>query len=78
MPVAKRCRTSRIELSRARRVDPLKKWQCILCGFIYDEAAGIPDEGITPGIRWEDVAADWTCPGCGAPKSDFDMIAISG
>lgn len=55
----------------------MKKWQCILCGFVYDEAAGLPDEGIAPGTRWEDVPADWTCPYCGAPKSDFDMIAIS-
>ncbi len=64
---------NRAEQSR----EPLKKWQCILCGFVYDEAAGLPDEGIAPGTRWEDVPADWTCPYCGAPKSDFDMIAIS-
>lgn len=56
----------------------MKKWQCILCGFVYDEATGLPDEGIPPGTRWEDVPTDWTCPYCGAPKSDFDMIAISG
>ena len=56
----------------------MKKWQCILCNFIYDEAAGLPDEGISPGTRWEDVPAYWTCPYCGATKADFDMIAISG
>ncbi|MCW5575096.1 MAG: rubredoxin [Burkholderiales bacterium] len=55
----------------------MRKWQCILCGFVYDEAAGLPDEGIPPGTRWEDVPADWTCPHCSAPKSDFDMIVIS-
>ena len=55
----------------------LKKWQCILCGFIYDEAAGLPAEGIAPGTRWEDVPADWTCPHCGATKADFDMVAIA-
>jgi len=55
----------------------MKKWQCILCGFVYDEAAGLPDEGIAPGTRWEDVPADWTCPHCSATKSDFDMIAIA-
>ena len=37
-----------------------KKWMCILCGFVYEEALGIPDEGIAPGTRWEDVPADWT------------------
>lgn len=55
----------------------MKKWQCILCGFIYDEATGLPEEGIAPGTRWEDVPADWTCPHCSATKGDFDMIAIS-
>ena len=55
----------------------MKKWQCILCGFIYDEATGLPAEGIAPGTRWEDVPADWTCPHCGATRADFDMIAIA-
>ena len=54
----------------------MKKWQCILCGFIYDEAAGIPDEGIAPGTRWEDVPADWICPNCAAGKADFEMVEI--
>ena len=32
-----------------------KTWMCLICGFIYDEAAGLPDEGIAPGTRWDDV-----------------------
>ena len=54
----------------------MKKWQCIICGFIYDEALGWPDEGIAPGTRWEDVPADWLCPDCGAAKADFEMIEL--
>ncbi|MBS7690212.1 rubredoxin [Pseudomonas lalucatii] len=54
----------------------MSKWQCIVCGFIYDEAQGLPDEGI-PGTRWEDIPADWVCPDCGADKADFEMIEIS-
>ena len=23
-----------------------KSWMCLICGWIYDEAAGLPDEGI--------------------------------
>lgn len=53
-----------------------KKWMCILCGFIYDEAAGIPDEGIAPRTRWEDVPDSWTCPHCSATKSDFEMVVV--
>ena len=53
-----------------------KIWQCILCGLIYDEAAGIPHEGIAPGTRWADVPPDWICPDCSATKSDFEMIEV--
>lgn len=53
-----------------------KTWMCLICGWIYDEAAGSPDEGIPPGTRWEDVPINWTCPECGARKEDFEMVAI--
>ena len=33
----------------------MKKWECIVCGLIYDEAKGWPEDGIAPGTRWEDV-----------------------
>jgi rubredoxin len=53
-----------------------KTWMCLICGFIYDEAAGAPDEGIAPGTKWEDVPMNWTCPECGARKEDFEMVEI--
>lgn len=49
----------------------MKKFICNVCGYIYDEAAGIPDRGIAPGTRWEELPSDWVCPLCGAPKSAF-------
>lgn len=52
----------------------MRKWQCMICGFVYDEAEGLPEEGIPPGTRWEELPADWVCPECGAPKIDFDPI----
>jgi rubredoxin len=55
----------------------MKKWQCFFCGYIYDEAAGIPEEGIEAGTRWDDVPSDWCCPGCGAAKSDFAMMEVA-
>jgi rubredoxin len=51
-------------------------WICLSCGFIYDEALGLPDEGIAPGTRWEDVPADWYCPQCGTSKDDIEMVRI--
>src|SRR5690606_26027426 len=55
----------------------MKKWQCVVCGLIYDEALGWPDDGIAPGTRWEDVPEDWLCPDCGVGKSEFEMIEIA-
>lgn len=57
--------------------EEFKKWQCFFCGYIYDEAAGDPEEGIAPGTRWEDIPADWLCPGCGAAKSGFAMMEVA-
>nr|WP_237050303.1 rubredoxin [Microvirga ossetica] len=51
-------------------------WECVLCGFRYDESLGDPDGGVAPGTRWEDVPDDWMCPECGARKSEFDMIVV--
>ena len=51
-----------------------KTWQCVLCAFVYDEAAGMPEEGIAPGTRWEDVPESFGCPDCSAKKADFEMI----
>ena len=53
-----------------------KTWQCLLCAFVYDEANGMPDEGVAPGTRWEDVPESWTCPDCSASKADFDMAEV--
>ena len=54
----------------------MKKYMCLICGWIYDEADGAPAEGIAPGTKWEDVPPNWTCPECGARKDDFEMIEI--
>ena len=56
----------------------MKMYMCLICGFIYDEKEGWPDDGIPAGTRWEDVPDDWQCPDCNAEKYDFDMIEISG
>ena len=50
---------------------PYREVQCLRCGFVYDEAAGLEADGIAPGTRWEDVPEDWGCPDCFASKSDF-------
>lgn len=52
----------------------MKKYMCLICGWIYDEETGAPDEGIPAGTKWDDVPPNWTCPECGARKEDFEMI----
>jgi rubredoxin len=53
-----------------------KVWQCVLCAFVYDEAAGMPEDGIAPGTRWADVPENWGCPDCSAKKNDFEMVEL--
>ena len=53
-----------------------KTWMCLICGWVYDEAAGLPEDGIPPGTRWEDVPMNWSCPECGARKDDFEMAVF--
>jgi rubredoxin len=54
----------------------MKSYMCVVCGFVYDEEQGLPDEGIPPGTKWEDVPETWKCPECGASKDEFEMIEI--
>ena len=58
--------------------DPYQTWQCRTCGYLYDEAAGDPMEGLAPGTRWRDLPDSWICPLCGTPKADFDMVEVPG
>ena len=52
----------------------LKQWVCVICGWVYDEAAGAPDDGLAPGTRWADVPDDWRCPLCDVGKEDFALV----
>ena len=44
---------------------------CGPCGLIYDEARGLPEEGIAPGTPFAQIPDDWVCPECGVGKQDF-------
>lgn len=52
----------------------MARYECIVCGWIYDEARGLPESGIAPGTLWADLPADWLCPDCGVGKEDFQLI----
>lgn len=54
----------------------MKTYICVVCGFVYDEAAGCPVDGIPPGTLWADVPDSWACPDCGAAKTHLEFVEI--
>ncbi len=52
-----------------------RRYECVICGFIYDEAKGLPEKGIAPGTRWEDLPEDFECPDCACKKEFFELIS---
>lgn len=54
----------------------MKTYLCIVCGFIYEEATGLPEHGIAAGTRWADIPQSWSCPECGMVKEEFEMVEI--
>ncbi|MFL6719788.1 MAG: rubredoxin [Burkholderiaceae bacterium] len=54
----------------------MKTYQCVVCGFVYDENIGMPEDGIPAGTRWNDIPDNWECPDCGVSKADFEMVEI--
>ena len=49
----------------------MQKWECVVCGYIYDPEQGDPDSGVEPGTAWKNVPDDWVCPLCGVGKDQF-------
>ena len=57
-------------------VNTMKTYMCVVCGYVYEEAEGRPEDGIAPGTAWADVPADWMCPECNVGKAQFQMVEI--
>ncbi len=51
----------------------MKKYVCTVCHYVYDPAAGDPDNGINPGTAFEDLPEDWVCPLCSVGKDMFEV-----
>lgn len=52
----------------------MTKYECDVCGYVYDPSEGDPEHGIAPGTSFDDIPDDWVCPVCGAGKADFSPI----
>ena len=51
------------------------KYTCMICGYTYDEEKGIPERGIAPGTKFEDLPEDFHCPLSKMPKDKFRNVA---
>ncbi|WP_435101404.1 rubredoxin [Arhodomonas sp. AD133] len=54
--------------------EPYAQYMCTVCGWIYDEAEGLPEAGIPPGTRWQDVPEAFLCPECGETRDAFEKL----
>lgn len=52
----------------------MKKWECTVCGYIYDPAKG-DGRDVSAGTAFEDLPEDWSCPDCGASKDMFEAVS---
>lgn len=52
----------------------MKKWECTVCGYIYEPAVGDPTQDVEPGTSFEALPDDWVCPECGVGKEMFEMV----
>ncbi|MGI6718296.1 MAG: rubredoxin [Bacteroidales bacterium] len=52
----------------------MRKYECDICGYVYDPEVGDPANGIPAGTAFEDLPDDWTCPDCGVDKSSFSPL----
>jgi rubredoxin/flavin reductase (DIM6/NTAB) family NADH-FMN oxidoreductase RutF len=53
----------------------IMKYQCNICGYVYDPSKGDPDSGIAPGTPFDKIPDSWVCPVCGAKKEDFSPLS---
>jgi rubredoxin len=52
----------------------MKKYRCLMCGYIYDPALGDPDTGVAPGTAFENLPGGWVCPDCGVGTDEFEVV----
>ena len=72
------CRYFLVQFNKLKytKMSEYKQYMCVICGYVYDEATGWPDDNIASGTKWADIPEDWKCPDCDATKADFEMIEV--
>ena len=52
----------------------MQKYECLVCGYVYDPEKGDPSQNVEPGTAFDDLPDDWTCPDCGVGKDQFKPV----
>ncbi len=52
----------------------MEKYECMVCGYVYDPEIGDEENGIKAGTLFEDLPDDWVCPDCGVSKDEFEVV----
>ncbi|MFC1920247.1 rubredoxin [Chloroflexota bacterium] len=52
----------------------MDKYECNVCGYIYDPEQGDPDNDIPAGTSFSKLPDDWVCPVCGAARDEFSKV----
>ena len=63
-----------VEMVKSINLIGMKKYECDLCGYVYDPKLRDPDNGIDPGTSFEELPDEWVCPLCFAGKEDFSPV----
>ena len=53
----------------------MQSWVCTVCQYVYDPEEGDPVNDVPPGVSFEELLDDWSCPVCKAAKSFFVPLA---
>lgn len=52
----------------------MEKYECKICGYVYDPKVGDKSTNVKPGTKWENLPENWVCDVCGAKKNDFKKV----
>ena len=61
--------------TKTSEVSTMKKYECNVCGYVYNPAEGDEKGGIKPGTSFEQLPESWVCPVCGVDKTQFTEVA---
>jgi rubredoxin len=52
----------------------MTRYECQICGYIYDPEKGDPDNGVLPGTSFDNLPPGWVCPVCGSLPDQFSPV----